>query len=190
MSWFTSCHQPGTGYTCRKYWDETWQICFANQLLIQCLISTKQCFRCSLSYTSIFFSPHFNYQFHANTAALISVMKASMRWEFAKCSCLWYQSFLEKTTLVCLQSQDKAHRRFKWGRDLLRVFRFSFILKKWCKWQNKCAKVFLSIPHPMFFFPQSSEDMICKCCAMFQKLLAACCSVFISFAWAYYWFCT
>lgn len=68
------------------------------------------------------FSPHFNYQFHGNTAALLSVIKESMRREVAKCSYLLYQSFLKKRTLVCLPSQDKAHRRFKWGRHLSRIF--------------------------------------------------------------------
>lgn len=40
-----------------KYWDEIWQICFVNQLLIWCLSSTKECFRCNLNYTSIIFLP-------------------------------------------------------------------------------------------------------------------------------------
>lgn len=103
--------------------------------------------------------------FHGTTAALIKHNEA----RGAKCSCLLYQSFLEKKSLVCLQSQDKAHRRFKRERGLLRAFfRFSFILKKWCKWHNKWATVFLSIAHPMLF-PQSSEDLKCKCWAMFQK---------------------
>lgn len=76
-----------------------------------------------------FFSPHFNYWFHGTTAALLSVIKESVRREV--CQVLMSpMSFLEKRTLVCLQIQDKAHRRFKWGRDLLRVFfRFLFILK-------------------------------------------------------------
>lgn len=84
------------------------------------------------------FSPRFNYRFHATTAVLRSVMEVSTRWELAKCLRLLSQSFLEKRTLVCLQIQDKAHRRFKWERDVSRVFfRFSFILKKRCKWQRE-----------------------------------------------------
>lgn len=71
-SWFTSYHPPGTGYTQKKYWDETSQIRFANQVLIWCLTSTKQCFS-TLNYTSIFFLP-------ASTISYVQLLLLSDLW--------------------------------------------------------------------------------------------------------------